>query len=241
MQHFYKKYGTSTTKSLLRIQHDTHKIIMQKIWENCEIDKNDELAASLYTRGVSLYANRENNNRKISNEVIQLLTVSADLGNNDSILWLRSHDGFITECLAENLDMQTYKLFIDRCNTEHNKYSLNMLGVINNTCNNPTITGRKETHNGLSAGEEQGLLAHMYYTQSGDKGNPTALLNLAYMLYDDYFEDRNNCSDSNYDSDNDNDSDDDNELPDDLKDKIKSLIVRAKKLGIEDKILKGIV
>jgi hypothetical protein len=242
MKHFYKKYGTSTTKSLLRIQHDTHKIVTHKICENSE---NIELAVSLYAKGVSLYGSKNSdthasplkrcntlqsnllaepcsgNTQSICNEVIQLLTVSADLGYNDAIKWLIDHDSFVTKCLAEQLEVRTYKIFIDRCNMQHNKYSLNMLGVINNACNNPDFWG-KQIQDEIF---EQQNLARMYYTQSGDKGNPIALLNLAYMLYDDY----NKNNDSEYD------------LPDKLRDEIKVLIDRAKILGIEDKILKGIV
>lgn len=113
-----------------------------------------------------------------SNENIQLqfYTWAADLGDRDAINYLHSNKE-IGQLLAERLERSTYDFFKEREDMESNMYSLYMLGMINNVCNNP------EKWNETGSASEKNLTIE-YYTKAVNKGNPLAMISLAYFYHD---------------------------------------------------------
>lgn len=151
MQKFFTLYATPSAQSQ-----------MQKLLDDIE---TKETADAMYIDALILSADNDNDDVKYyDNNLLQLMTISADLGNIEAIKWLMAHDDYVGKCLAENLSKQTYELFLERSESNKNTYSLYMLGVINHVFNNPT--------NKSSASQQK--LATQYYTLSSENGNPLA-------------------------------------------------------------------
>jgi len=215
MYKFYKKYATKNTCSL-----------MVKVIESGE---TEEFTTRLYNEAMNLYnetivllqVNENSDIKHSGNIILQLLTVSADVGNKSAIQWLHDHDAFITKCLGENLETHTYELFMDRLDLDKNAYSLFMLGVINNTSNNPDYWDYNSKEKiGIDCIREQKNLANKYYKQAGEKGNPQAFLHLAYSMYDSIDVDHKN-----------------EEIDEIIMEAVRFLIKKAESLGGEDKVL----
>jgi|SRR5579872_3683706 len=112
-------------------------------------------------------------NESNKNIQLQFYTWAADLGNVDAINYLHSNKEII-QLLAEELEKTTYDFFKERVNMENNSYSLYMLGMITNVCNNPDH---------LDDLSEKKLTIE-YYTKAVDKDNPLAMISLAYFYHD---------------------------------------------------------
>lgn len=214
MNKIYQKYSPKVTQAF-----------MTRLTEYVE---TEEFANDLYNDAITLYADNKCTTNmtclygKYYNNILQLITISADLGNKSAISWLSEHNPYITGCLAENLETCTYDLFMDRSKLEKNAYSLCMLGVINNVCNNPDVWDTPNRDSRLSIVDEQERLATMYYTQAGEKGNPQGFFNLAYMLCD---------------IDEANESE---EMRKETNTRIKALVEQAEKLGGKDNVLSNL-
>lgn len=163
-----------------------------KIVERLE-HNNSELAKVLYDNAINIDED-ERNNGYCDNRFLQLMTVSADLDNNDAINWLHTHKAFIINRLAENLDKQSYKLFLERENMQKNRYSLYMLGMINQTNNSPDFWGKPVNNTNF-----QRKKALDYYNAACNKNNPMAMIELAYMLQDDDYSDYDSDSECHSD------------------------------------------
>lgn len=144
---------------------DIERFVDNKI---LELEKSENFSKTVYS--LALVEPNEN-------VQLQLYTWAADLGNLDAINYIHTHRE-IGQLLAERLDPDTYFVFKKREKYENNRYSLYMLGIINNVVNNPEFWGgSKPEHN-----KSQGELAIEYYTKAVEKKNPLAMIDLAHFL-----------------------------------------------------------
>lgn len=185
MLKLYEKYAPTATNAF-----------MTRLTEYVETDK---LANDLYNEAMIMEDNDlgmsciEEFNSAFGNQLLRLMTISADLGNKNAIKWLHKHGPFIMRVLTtKRAEVETYELFMDRVNFEKNAYSLCMLGILHNKCKEPNLWSIMRINSGTENNpDEYKKLVTKFFTQAGEKGNPQGFYELAYMLYNDSSMDKN--------------------------------------------------
>lgn len=159
-------------KLLITLQTPFAKKIQNEVfYQISQLESHDEFHETLYTHAT---------NEQDENIQLQLYTWAADLGNEHAISYLHLHQAHMCVLVAEKLDKSTYDFFKERENTSHNSYSLYMLGLINNVCNNPDYWYGKKPDR-VSSNRQ---MAIDYYNKAIVKNNPLAMISLAYLYHD---------------------------------------------------------